>query len=71
MKGKSMSENLIRLSEVLRRVPYSRSTIYLKVARKEFPKPVSLGSRAVAWLESEVDNWIATRIESGWIGSKE
>jgi prophage regulatory protein len=48
-----MAENLIRLSEVQRRVPYSRSTIYLKVARNEFPQPVSLGARAVAWVESE------------------
>ena len=66
-----MPENLIRLSEVLRRVPYSRSTIYLKVARSEFPKPVSLGARAVAWVESEIDDWIAARIESGWIGIEE
>jgi prophage regulatory protein len=58
-----MAENLIRLSEVQRRVPYSRSTIYLKVARNEFPQPVSLGARAVAWVESEVDKWIAQRIE--------
>jgi prophage regulatory protein len=59
----AMAENLIRLSEVQRRVPYSRSTIYLKVARNEFPQPVSLGARAVAWVESEVDKWIAQRIE--------
>jgi prophage regulatory protein len=57
-----MAENLIRLSEVQRRVPYSRTTIYLKVARNEFPQPVSLGARAVAWVESEVDKWIDQRI---------
>jgi prophage regulatory protein len=57
-----MSENLLRLSEVQRRVPYSRSTIYLKVSRGEFPQPIDLGARAVAWLESDIDDWIASRI---------
>jgi prophage regulatory protein len=66
-----MAENLIRLSEVMKRVPYSRSTIYLKVARNEFPQPVSLGARAVAWVESEVDGWIAKRIVGGWHGVEE
>ena len=66
-----MAENLIRLSEVQRRVPYSRSTIYLKVARNEFPQPVSLGARAVAWVESEVDKWIDQRIEGERDGVQE
>jgi prophage regulatory protein len=64
------AENLIRLSEVMRRVPYSRSTLYQKVARNEFPEPVSLGARAVAWVESEIDSWIAKRIEEGWNGEE-
>lgn len=63
-----MAETLIRLAEVMKRVPYSRSTIYLKVARNEFPEPVSLGARAVAWVESEIDDWIEKRIEGGWDG---
>jgi prophage regulatory protein len=67
----AMAENLIRLSEVQRRVPYSRSTIYLKVARNEFPQPVSLGARAVAWVESEVDRWIDQRIEGERDGVEE
>lgn len=60
-----MSEKFLRLAEVRRRVPYSRSTIYLKVSRGEFPQPSSLGARAVAWLESDIDKWIASRIAKG------
>ncbi len=56
---------LIRIAEVIMRVPYSRSTIYAKVKRGEFPKPISMGSRAVAWLESDVESWIRDRLESG------
>lgn len=57
-----MSEKFLRLTEVQLRVPYSRSTIYLKIARGEFPQPINLGARAVAWLESDIDAWIASRI---------
>ena len=57
-----MSEKLLRLAEVQRRVPYSRSTIYLKISSGDFPPPINLGARAVAWLESDIDEWIASRI---------
>jgi prophage regulatory protein len=55
----------LRLDEVRNRVPYSRSTIYAKIQRKEFPAPIDLGARAVAWLESDIDEWIAARIANG------
>jgi prophage regulatory protein len=55
----------LRLTEVRKRVPYSRSTIYLKVSRGEFPAPIELGARAVGWLESEIDEWIESRIGKG------
>ena len=58
-----MSEKFLRLTEVQRRIPYSRSTIYLKVSRGEFPQPINLGARAVGWLESDIDEWIAQRID--------
>ena len=31
--------------------------------QEKFPKSVSMGGRAVAWLESEVDTWIQERVE--------
>ena len=52
----------LRLSEVRGRVPYSRPTIYRLIAAGEFPRPYSLGARAVAWLESEIDAWIEARV---------
>ncbi len=60
-----MSEKFLRLQAVQGRVPYSRSTIYQKISRGEFPAPIDLGARAVAWLESDIDEWIAARIGKG------
>ncbi len=58
-----MSDKFLRMSEVRRRVPLSRSQIYLLMSRNEFPKPVSLGgARAVGFLESEIDAWITARV---------
>jgi len=58
-------QRLLRLADVRDRVPYSRSTIYQLIAQGKFPKPISIGERAVAWLESDIDAWIQARIESG------
>ncbi len=57
-------QRFLRLPEVRKRVPYSRATIYRKVACGDFPKPYDLGTHAVAWLESEIDAWILARIEA-------
>jgi prophage regulatory protein len=59
----TIHEKLLRLSEVRSRVPYSRATIYRLVASLQFPRPVSLGERAVAWKESDIDAWIQARID--------
>ena len=40
----------------------SRSYIYDAMGRGEFPRQVKLGGRSVAWVESEVQDWIEARI---------
>jgi prophage regulatory protein len=57
-----VSEKFLRLPEVRNRVPYSRATIYRLISSGEFPRPYSLGARAVAWRESEISAWIEDRI---------
>ena len=52
----------LRLPEVQARTGLSRSTIYVRLDQGRFPRPVSLGSRAVGWIESELDEWIRERI---------
>ena len=59
----------LRLPEVLERTGLSRSTIYVRLEQGRFPRPVSLGGRAVGWIESEVDEWIRQRIEESRDGA--
>ena len=51
-------DSLLRLGEVLKRVPVSRASWYRLVARGEAPKPVHLGS-SVLWRASEIAAWMA------------
>lgn len=55
----------VRVKEVIRRTGFSRATVYLRMRQGRFPMPVQLGSsHAVAWLESEIDAWIATTVHA-------
>ena len=52
----------LRRPEVTARTGLSRSTIKVRLAEGHFPRPVSLGGRAVGWIEAEVDEWIRKQI---------
>ncbi|BET97870.1 helix-turn-helix transcriptional regulator [Xenorhabdus taiwanensis] len=54
--------NLIRLPEVQRRTGYGKAWIYKLIADNKFPKQVKIGTRSVAFIESEIDDWISQRI---------
>ena len=60
----TVTPRILRLPLVRERTGLSRSSIYLRIAEGRFPKPVSLGARAVGWLESEITEWVNRRIEA-------
>ena len=53
---------LLRRPEVESLTGLSRARIYEKMTAGEFPRPVRTGLRAVAWVESEIDDWLRERI---------
>jgi len=65
-----MATTILRLPEVRKRTGLSRSTIYLRIKDGTFPTPVSLGSRAVGWIEAEIQEWIGAKIENSRSGSR-
>lgn len=56
---------LLRLPAVLQFTGLGRSTLYRLVATQQFPSPVKLATRAVAWRRAEVQNWADTRPSAG------
>lgn len=60
-----MSQEFVRFlrrPEVESITGLKRSSLYAKIASDEFPKPVKIGSRAVAWMLSEVMQWQESRV---------
>ncbi len=52
---------LIRRKEVLARVGLSQTSMYEQIAAGQFPKPIPIGPKSVAWLEPEIMDWIKQR----------
>jgi prophage regulatory protein len=59
-----MIKKILRLPEVKQRTGLSRSTIYLHMSQNKFPAAISLGDRAVGWIEAEINEWLDQRIEN-------
>ena len=54
-------QRMLRLPQVLERTGMSRSTIYSWMDRQEFPAPVKLGPRAIAWRDADIEAWLEAR----------
>ncbi len=55
-------EGLLRLPEVLKRFPVSRSTWWAGVKSGKFPKSVKIGPRMTAWRMSDIESLIQRMI---------
>lgn len=60
-----MSLRILRLSDVIKKTGIPKSSLYSKIAKGEFPKPINLSVRSVGWLEEEIHDWILSRISKG------
>lgn len=65
-----MATTVLRLPQVIQRCGFSRSAIYKLVARNEFPRPINIGVRAVAWPEDEIERWLSDRISASRRGAE-
>lgn len=55
---------LIRRKEVQAKTGLGASSIYAMMQQGIFPKAVNISERRVAWIESDIDQWISERIAS-------
>lgn len=59
-----MANQLLRLPDVMKRLGLSRSGVYALAAAGLLARPFKIGARASAWLESDVDDFVAARVEA-------
>jgi len=57
-----MSEQILKLPEVIKISGLARSTIYKLISEDRFPKQIKLTKFSSGWIKSEVDFWIDERI---------
>ena len=55
-------DRILRWPDVHDRVGYCRTNVYYLIQSGDFPPPIKLGSRAVGWIETEIEDWINSRI---------
>lgn len=58
-----MANAILRLPAVKTKTGLSRSSIYLFMARGEFPASIRLSRNCIGWTEASIDAWIAERVE--------
>ena len=51
-------ERLLRIHDVLQRIPISRTSLYDGIKIGLYPAPVRVGKRTIAWRESEINELI-------------
>ena len=54
-------DRLLHRAEVEERTGLSRSAIYRLMREEKFPTPIKIGTRAVRWPQSEINEFIAAR----------
>lgn len=58
-----LGNRLLRRRDVEQKTGKSRAAIYADIRAGTFPEPVPIGVNSVAWLEAEIDQWIADRLD--------
>lgn len=53
--------NAITIDQLTKKVSLGRSTIYRLISEGKFPKPFQLVPNRNAWIESDIDAWLAEK----------
>ncbi len=70
-KDKEMEQLLLKPEVQKMAANISNSTLYYLMSTGDFPRPVKLGKRSVAWKRSEIESWIQSRERAMNIGTEE
>ncbi len=57
-----MAKNFLRIARVKAVTGLGSSTIYENIKTGDFPKPILIGKKAVAWDGDEIERWQLSKI---------
>ena len=55
-------KKIVKINAVKQQTHLSVASIYRLAKQGDFPKPIKLGVKASGWLQSEIDDWIQSRL---------
>ena len=58
-------QRLLSLKQVKEIVPYSTMQIYRLEKAGAFPRRIKIGQQRVAWAESEIQQWVESKLAGG------
>ncbi|TFH72489.1 AlpA family transcriptional regulator [Gammaproteobacteria bacterium LSUCC0112] len=58
-----MSFRILRIHEVIQKTGLGKSTIYWLISKGEFPQPVKLGARSIGFPDTDINEWLNTRLQ--------
>ena len=61
-KTATKADRFIKLAEVAARTSLSPTEIQRRTAAGTFPKNIQLGAKRIAWLEADVERWMADQV---------
>ena len=56
-------QKLLKLYEVAELLNVCKSQVYNLVKQGYLPRPIKIGRRGSAWLQSDIDSWFKSKIE--------
>ena len=62
LRGGEM-QKLLKLFQVAEQLNVCKSQVYNLVKQGYLPKPIKIGRRGSAWLQSDIDSWFKSKIE--------
>jgi prophage regulatory protein len=58
-----MYQRILRFPEAINTIGLSRSSIYLRINKGTFPKPIKIGERAIGWPSGVIEDWMDDQIQ--------
>ena len=59
-----MKTKILRLDDVKSKTGLGRTTIYDQVRAGDFPRPIKISSRAIGWIDEEIEGWVQDRVSA-------
>jgi prophage regulatory protein len=65
-----MAQQILKISDLVKKSNLSKSSIYRLSAQGKFPPIIKLGARSSGVLESDYDEWVQERVEASRNGTE-